>query len=169
MRTSGDWNGLRIFRKSGNSYEEFNPKGLEFAAGWIQAIRVADVNGDGKMDILTGNLGENTKLKANSERPVWLYHHDFDQNGQADPVVFHYMRDKLVPFATRDDLIRQIPGVKRKHSDYSSYAKISQPEDLFTEKELKDVRKLPAYEFRSGVYLQQSDGSFAFLPFPEAS
>ena len=164
---SGDWNGLRIFRKSGNSYEEFNPKGLEFAAGWIQAIRVADVNGDGKMDILTGNLGENTKLKANSERPVWLYHHDFDQNGQADPVVFHYMGDKLVPFATRDDLIRQIPGVKRKHSDYSSYAKISQPEDLFTEKELKDVRKLPAYEFRSGAYLQQTDGSFEFLPFPD--
>lgn len=164
---SGDWNGLRTFRKSGNSFEEFTPKGLEFAAGWIQTIRVADVNGDGKMDILTGNLGENTKLKANSKRPVWLYHHDFDRNGQADPVVFHYMRDKLVPFATRDDLIRQIPGLKRKHSDYSSYAKISLPEDLFTEEELKGVRKLPVYDFRSGAYLQQMDGSFEFLPFPE--
>lgn len=164
---SGDWNGLRAFRKTGNSFQEFTPAGLEFAAGWIQDIVVADVNGDGKMDILTGNLGENTKLKASSDRPVWLYHHDFDRNGQADPVVFHYMEDKLVPFATRDDLIRQIPGIKRKHSNYSSYAKISRPEELFTEEELKGGRKLPAYEFRSGAYLQQVDGSFEFLPFPE--
>ncbi len=164
---SGEWNGLRAFRKTGKSFEEFTPAGLEFAAGWIQDIVVADFNGDGKMDILTGNLGENTKLKASSDRPVWLYHHDFDRNGQADPVVFHYMEDKLVPFATRDDLIRQIPGIKRKHSNYSSYAKISRPEDLFTEEELKGVRKLPAYEFRSGAYLQQMDGSFEFLPFPE--
>src|SRR5690606_4743174 len=72
----------------------------------------------------------------------------------------------LVPLATRDDLIRQIPGLKRVHSSYVEYAQVSRPEDLFSPTELEDARKLPAYEFRSGVYFQKEDGSFEFEPFP---
>jgi hypothetical protein len=118
------------------------------------------------MDVLTGNLGLNSKLKASKEKPVWLYHHDFDGNGQADPIIFHHMGEKLVPFATRDDLIRQIPGVKRLHASYQDYSNISKPEDLFPKEEIDKARKLPAYEFRSGVYFQQADGGFEFEPFP---
>jgi hypothetical protein len=77
------------------------------------------------------------------------------------------MGEKLVPFPTRDDLIRQIPGVKRSHSSYAAYAKISQPEDLFLKEQLDNARKLPAYEFRSGVYFQDEKGDFSFTPFPE--
>ncbi|MBN7810330.1 VCBS repeat-containing protein [Algoriphagus sp. H41] len=165
---SGDWQGLRVFGISPEKkLVERRPKGLEFSAGWIQSLEVADLDGNGKPDILVGNLGTNSKLKASTQKPVWLYHHDFDGNGQADPLIFHYLGDKLVPFATRDDLIRQLPGIKRKHSSYADYSQISRPEDLFSPEELEGVRKLPAYEFRSGAYLQQEDGSFAFVPFPE--
>ena len=163
---SGDWNSIRIFGFETGKAVEIKPSGLEFSAGWIQALEIADVDGNGKPDILVGNLGLNSKLKASPEKPVWLYHHDFDGNGQADPLIFHYMGEKLVPFATRDDLIRQIPGVKKTHSSYAEYAKISQPEDLFPSPEIQKARKLPAYEFRSGVYFQQADGSFEFSPFP---
>jgi hypothetical protein len=167
---SGDWQGIRVFELSSeNKLVEIHPKGLEFSSGWINTLKVADVNRDGRLDILTGNLGLNSKLKASKEKPAWLYHHDFDNNGQADPLIFHYMKDKLVPFATRDELIRQIPGLKRKHTSYVEYAQISRPEDLFESAELERARKHPAYEFRSGVYLQKSDGSFEFEPFPAES
>ncbi|WP_026953237.1 VCBS repeat-containing protein [Algoriphagus mannitolivorans] len=164
---SGDWNALRVFTFENGKAVELSPKGLEFSAGWIQALEIADVDGNGKPDILVGNLGLNSKLKASREKPVWLYHHDFDGNGQADPLIFHHMGEKLVPFATRDDLIRQIPGIKKKHTSYAEYAQISKPEDLFPSEELQKARKLPAYEFRSGVYLQQEDGSFVFVAFPQ--
>ncbi|WP_026966283.1 VCBS repeat-containing protein [Algoriphagus terrigena] len=164
---SGDWQSVRVFGLSSEKkLMEIRPKGLEFSAGWINAIELADLNGDGKMDILTGNLGLNSKLKASRKKPVWLYHHDFDGNGQADPLIFHYLEQKLVPFGTRDDLIRQIPGIKRKHNSYAEYAQISKPEDLFSTEEIEKARKLPAYEFRSGVYFQKDDGSFEFMPFP---
>ncbi|WP_103923450.1 VCBS repeat-containing protein [Algoriphagus boritolerans] len=164
---SGDWQGVRVFELSPEKkLSEIQPKGLEYGAGWINTIKVADINGDGRMDILTGNLGLNSKLKASKEKPVWLYHHDFDGNAQADPVIFHYMGEKLVPLATRDDLIRQIPGIKRNHISYQDYSKISTPADLFSKEEIAQARKLPAYEFRSGVYFQQGDGSFEFVPFP---
>lgn len=164
---SGDWQGVRVFELSAEKkLIEIKPTGLEFSAGWINTIKVADLNGDGRLDILTGNLGLNSKLKASKVKPVWLYHHDFDGNGQLDPLIFHFMGEKLVPFATRDDLIRQIPGVKRLHASYQDYAKISKPEDLFPQEEIDKARKLPVYEFRSGVYFQQADGSFEFDPFP---
>jgi enediyne biosynthesis protein E4 len=164
---SGDWQGVRVFELSSEKkLTEIKTQGLEYSAGWINTLEIADVNGDGRLDILTGNLGLNSKLTASQERPVWLYHHDFDGNGQADPLIFHYMGDKLVPFATRDDLIRQIPGIKRQHNTYQDYSKISTPGDLFPKEEIAKARKLPAYEFRSGVYLQAADGSFEFVPFP---
>ncbi len=164
---SGDWQGMRIFKLSPEKkLKEVHPKGLEFSAGWINTLEVADLDGNGKPDILVGNLGTNSKLKASKEKPVWLYHHDFDGNGQADPLIFHQMGEKLVPFAAREDLIRQVPGIKRVHSTFAEYAKISKPEDLFPPEVLAKARKLPAYEFRSGVYFQQEDGSFEFVPFP---
>jgi len=166
---AGDWTGIRVFDLSGGKATEKTPKGLQFSSGWISSLGIADVDKNGKPDLIVGNLGLNSKLKASAEKPVWLYHHDFDANGQADPILFHYMGEKLVPFPTRDDLIRQIPGVKRTHASYADYAKISQPSDLFPEDQLEKARKLPAYEFRSGVYFQDEKGEFSFVPFPDVA
>lgn len=164
---AGDWTGVRIFDLGGGKAVEKSPKGLAFSSGWINALNVADVDKNGKPDLIVGNLGLNSKLKASADKPVWLYHHDFDGNGQADPILFHYMGEKLVPFPTRDDLIRQIPGVKRTHESYSDYSKISKPADLFPKDQLEKARKLPAYEFRSGVFFQDEKGEFSFVPFPD--
>lgn len=165
---TGDWQGVRVFGLTATStFQEMEIAGLEYSSGWINALKVTDVNGDGRPDILTGNLGLNSKLKASRENPAWLYHGDVDKNGQADPVIFHYMNGRLLPLASRDDLIKQIPGIKRKHASYEEYAGILGPESLFTEEELDRFTKKPAYEFRSGCYFQGEDGSFEFVPFPD--
>lgn len=164
---AGDWMGIRLFDMSTGKAAEKSPQGLEHSSGWITALQIADLDQNGRPDLVVGNLGLNSKLKASSEKPVWLYHHDFDRNGQADPVIFHYMGDKLVPFPRRDDLIRQIPMVKRRHASYADYARIGRPEDLFTKAQLEGTRKLPAYDFRSGVYFQDENRGFRFVPFPD--
>ncbi|MCS5491518.1 VCBS repeat-containing protein [Algoriphagus limi] len=163
---SGEWQGVRVFEKNGDKYEEKIGAGLESSSGWIQSILVQDINGDGLLDILTGNLGLNSKFKASKEKPVILYHADFDQNEKAEPLIFHYMGEKLVPFVTRDDLIKQIPGIKKLHPSYQEYAKIQKPEDLFSKEVLDKAELKKAFEFRSGAYLQKQDGSFEFVPFP---
>jgi hypothetical protein len=164
---TGDWQAIRVFELAAeNTFQEKVIPGLEQSAGWIESLQATDVNGDGRMDLLTGNLGLNSKLKASVEKPLWLYHADFDGNGQADPLIFHYMGEKLVPFGTRDDLIKQIPFLKRTHSSYADYAKSSKPADLFSADILAKASKKAAVEFRSGTYVQQADGSFLFTPFP---
>lgn len=164
---TGDWQPIRVFELSqNNKLVEKTISGLENSTGWIQTLLIEDINEDGKKDIVAGNLGLNSKLKASSEKPVWLYHHDFDGNGQADPLIFHYMGEKLVPLASRDDLIKQLSAVKRMHSSYLEYAAVSDPEDLFPKEILDQADKKSTEEFRSGVYFQQADGSFSFTPFP---
>lgn len=165
---TGDWQDIRVFEiRNDQTIREKNFPGLEYSSGWIQSVSVADVNNDGRKDILTGNLGLNSKLKASREKPVWLYHGDFDENNQADPLIFHYMEDRLLPFATRDDLIKQIPKIKKMHNSYESYAAISNPTALLSKKSLEQAAKQAAYNFQSGAYLQQENGDFLFIPFPD--
>ncbi|MEN2283779.1 VCBS repeat-containing protein [Algoriphagus sp. SE2] len=167
---TGDWQTIRVFKKTNdNQLKEVQITGLEKSSGWIQSLEIADINGDGLEDIISGNLGENSKLKASTERPLWLYHADFDGNGQADPIIFHFMGNKLVPFATRDDLIKQIPGIKKLHNSYAEYSRISRPEDLFPAPALNAAKKYPVYELRSGIFFQQANGSFVFEPLPGAA
>jgi hypothetical protein len=163
---SGEWMPVLVYSLNDQQqFEKLNTSGLELE-GWYFGMSVIDVDGNGLQDIVLGNLGLNSKLKASQEQPVWLYHHDFDGNGQTDPLIFHYMDGKLVPFAGRDDLIKQIPALKRRHDSYISYSTIKSPKDLFDGNQLEQAKKYQAKEFRSGVLRNLERGGFEFEPFP---
>jgi hypothetical protein len=163
----GDWQPVRIFRIiDSKKIVELQLSGLERSAGMVQTIAAGDFNSDGRVDLAVGNLGLNSKLKASIDAPIWMYHSDFDHNSQSEAIIFHYMGNKLVPLASRDDLIKQIPGLKKKHSSYLEYSQISRPEDLFSKEQLSTADNYPIYELRSGVYFQDVSGGFSFEPFP---
>uniref|UniRef100_UPI0035942877 FG-GAP-like repeat-containing protein n=1 Tax=Aquiflexum sp. TaxID=1872584 RepID=UPI0035942877 len=163
---SGEWMPLIVYSLNDQQqFERLNISGLD-RPGWYFGMSVIDVESNGLQDIVFGNLGLNSKLKASQEQPVWLYHHDFDGNGQTDPLIFHYMDGKLVPFASRDDLIKQIPALKRKHDSYVTYSKIKSPKDLIDDNQLKQANKYQVTELRSGVLGSSGSGTFEFDPFP---
>ncbi|WP_194776456.1 VCBS repeat-containing protein [Pararhodonellum marinum] len=164
---AGDWMPVQVYKKTSDGKFKRTPiTGLDDRAGWYNTVSIEDVNGDGHLDILVGNLGLNSKLKASKENPIYLYHHDFDGNGQDDPLIFHYMGDQLVPFATRDDLIKQLPVIKKQHESYFSYAQIRKPSDLFGNDVLRAAHVLEVNELRSGYFLNNGNGDFDFHPFP---
>lgn len=159
----GEWTSVQVYKQ--NQQGTFEQIFIDEKSGLFNTL--SSFKDKGEEIILLGNLGENSKLKASVEKPLWLYHHDFDSNEQEDPLIFHYMGAQLVPFASRDDLIKQIPSVKKKHASYVEYGQIKKPEDLFDTKILKEASKYKVENLQSGLLIKNKTGDYKFNPFPK--
>ncbi|MFD2033197.1 VCBS repeat-containing protein [Belliella marina] len=161
----GEWSPVLVFKQKNDLTFYPFPIGKNAAkAGLFNTVSSFGENGN--QHLLLGNLGLNSKLKASSEKPLWLYHHDFDGNDQEDPLIFQYMGDRLVPFASRDDLMKQVPSVKKKHASYVDYAQIKHPGDLFDSKQLNDAAKYQVENLQSGLLKKNASSGYDFVPFP---
>ena len=83
---AGEWMSPRIFSFKGDHFAEVSSN-LNQLYGWWESMAVADLNGDGKQDLILGNIGENFYLHPDSASPVKLWINDFDQNGIVDKVL----------------------------------------------------------------------------------
>lgn len=167
LLVAGEWTPIQLFDNDGKG--NFTLKEVDAFSesdGWWYSLKVADINGDGLQDFIAGNLGLNTKLKASNDEPVSLYLADFDSNGQTDPFVFHHQKGIESPFATRDDLIKQMAGIKKLHPDYKSYAQISGPEDLLGEDFQAKSSTKRAYTFATQIFINQGNGEFEAKSLP---
>lgn len=168
--TAGEWTHITLLENSGQGqFSKATIAGFENTQGWWFSLALADIDGDGDQDLIAGNMGLNTKLKASSEKPLSLYLNDFDKNGQIDPVLFHFMEDVEIPFASRDDLIKQMAFIKKKHPDYKSYAALTKPEDLFGAELLESSMKKQATSLASAIFINQGAGNFEQQHLPTAA
>jgi len=124
------------------------------ATGLWNKLIVYDFDGDGDDDIIAGNLGLNTQLHASPAEPLTLVSKDFDNNGSLDPILVYYLQGKPYPFPTRDELLDQMYGMRKKFTSYASYAD-AQLSDIFSDAELKDAAVLKA-EMLESVYLENT-------------
>lgn len=117
----GDWMYPHVFSFNGKQFVELKT-GMENMYGWWQSIAVADVDKDGDLDLIIGNLGENFYLKADVNNPVKLWMKDFDQNGTIDKIFSKTVDGKDVPVFMRKDITDQIPSLKKSNLKNIDYA-----------------------------------------------
>ncbi|WP_255399463.1 VCBS repeat-containing protein [Roseivirga sp. 4D4] len=168
LLVAGEWTPIQLFENDGTG--KFEAKAVDAfnqSDGWWFSLKATDINNDGLPDFVAGNLGLNNKLKASGDQPVNLYLRDFDDNGQTDPFVFHYQEGIESPFATRDDLIKQMAGIKKLHPDYKSYAQIKGPEDLLGNDYKGQALIKRAYTFSSKAFVNKGNGKFEAIALPD--
>lgn len=130
------------------------------SSGWWNCLTVADMNGDGRPDLIAGNLGLNSKIKADDQHPAKLYVGDFNNNGQSECVPVYYKSDgKPYPFNLRDDMIKEFPFLKSKFPTYVSYAGKS-IDEVFGSDLLSKASVLSVDETRTCIFYNEGKGKF---------
>ena len=162
----GEFMPIRVFinNKGENFTEATKSYFPQSDGGMWNRILFADFDKDGDQDLVAGNWGTNSQFKCSAEKPLQMTFKDFDNNGSVDPVITFYNNDKSYPWPSRDELLAQIPVLRRKFQDYKSYAE-AQLTDIFQEGDLKDATVLPVTELRT-VYFRNDGNRFVKMTLP---
>ncbi|MBA3341974.1 MAG: VCBS repeat-containing protein, partial [Gemmatimonadaceae bacterium] len=162
----GEWMPVRVFRQeNGRFVDRTAEAGLSATSGWWNTIEAVDLNADGRKDLVLGNLGLNSYIRASREEPARLYVNDFFGNGAVEQILTFYKHGVSYPLAGRDELVRLMPPLRSKYVSYSSFG-ASRVEDIFSPSGLKQATVREAHLFASSVALNNGRGAFTVSPLP---
>jgi enediyne biosynthesis protein E4 len=157
-----EWDVIYGFFKENNG---FRKEKLTDKKGWWNFTLPCDVDNDGDLDLIAGNLGENTRLQASDNQPVKLFFFDADDNGKKEQIVTHFVQNKEVPFMTLPDIQRQIPSLKKKYLFAKDFAK-ADLKDIFAKGKLEKAQQYEANYFSNAVLINDGKGKFTTNALP---
>ncbi|MDB5007581.1 MAG: repeat protein [Mucilaginibacter sp.] len=160
----GDWMPVTILKYVNGKLKKTSQ--VANSSGWWNCLTVADLNGDGKVDLVAGNNGLNSKIRADINHPAKLYIADFDNNGQVECIPVYYKTDgKAYPFNLHDDIIKQLPYLKKKFYRYDAYAGKG-IDEIFTPEELEKASVLQVTQTQTCVFYNNGKSEFNMQPLP---
>ena len=161
----GEFMPVTVFiNQHGKLINETKEYGLSETNGWWCHILADDLDNDGDTDLVIGNLGTNTQLKASAKEPLSIVYADFFGGGAIDPILCCYNHGKSYPFFSKDEITEQVPSIQKKLLHYTDYAD-AQLTDIFTGEQLSKAATVEIKELRS-VYLQNDGNKFTIKPLP---
>jgi len=169
----GEWMPIRVLKNNHGSLQNMSTTWFDKenkhknTSGWWNTIGKADFDNDGDIDFIFGNQGLNNFFHPTENRPLYLYKGDYDKNGSLDPVLGMHSNDekgKLIPVHSRDNVINQLPSLKKYFLSYNKFSDVSFEKLL----DIKDLSKetLSASTFESIYAENLGNGIFRIYPLP---
>ncbi len=155
----GEWMPVSVFQLKNNKLENVTEQfGLAKTNGLWYRLALADLDKDGDLDLVTGNLGLNTRFTASPEAPFFCYAKDFDHNGTLDPIVAHSEGGKIYPLMQKDVMVKQMPVLKKKFLYSKDYATATMSE-VWPQKDLDAALNLVVYDLET-CWWENQGGKF---------
>ncbi len=163
---AADWSPIQIFkiaRQTIELYPYYLP--ADSLRGLWRTIDLADIDTDGDLDIIAGNEGLNSYLKATYKEPIELFFNDFDDNGVSEPLLFHYLKGKRHLLYDRNTFCEQMPKFRNKFLTYQSYA-YSSPNDIVAQQKINNSKYYHANFLQSIVLKNDKSHVLKYEPLP---
>ncbi len=162
----GEFMDIQIYKQQNGIYKKITVEADIPLHGWWNTLQLVDIDQDGDLDILAGNLGENSRFTASKTHPLKLYFSDFDHNGMPEGVMsFQADNDKDYPYALRHILIDQMKSLKKRFPDFESF-KAADMSKIFTAEELSEAKVLVADQLKTVLLLNQGNYKFTAADLP---
>ncbi len=155
----GEWMPVTILiqQKNHTFLNQTEAWGLARTSGMWNTIAKGDFDADGDVDLAVGNLGLNSRLKASEKKPLKMILGDLDGNGSSDHILVYFNGDKSYPFASRDQLVKQLPYLKKKFLKYKDYRDVK-VEDIVTPALRNQTTELQIEELQSSILINNTTG-----------
>jgi len=158
----GEWMPIRIFsiQDGGKMVDRTTDFISENTSGFWQTIKVADLDGDGDMDLIAGNIGNNSFLNKGDR----MYVSDFDLNGSKEQIICNMEDGRYFPKHDYDEIVSQISSLRRSLTSYEDYSTKSMS-DLFEPGQLSDAITYDFEKANTSVWLN-NDGQMKSILLP---
>ncbi len=169
---AGEWMPVTFLKNEKGVFKNTTAStGTDKLKGWWNTIAAGDFDNDGDIDYVVGNMGQNSFYRASEKYPVHITAADFDKNGSYDAFPSLFLPDKNgemkeFPAQTRDDIVKQMIGMRTKFQNYKTYAEATM-DKVFSPEQMKNALRLEANTFTSVYLRNDGNGKFTAVPLPQ--
>ncbi|MCB0563995.1 MAG: VCBS repeat-containing protein [Phaeodactylibacter sp.] len=161
----GEWMRIEVFKNNGGLLQlATEDLGLSQTRGWWNRIAAHDIDGDGDLDFIAGNLGLNYKFHTSPEKPFKVYAGDFDKNGTVEIVLTKEVQGDYMPIRGKTCSSVQTPSLKEKFPTFSAFADANVLQ-IYGAENIKEAFTYEAHIFES-VMLINEGGRFRIINLP---
>ncbi|MBK1879727.1 VCBS repeat-containing protein [Pelagicoccus mobilis] len=166
LAVATEWGCISIIENEGGELRRSSKDrgDLDSLNGLWSQLAVADLDGNGTLDIVAGNWGLNTEMTASSSEPMrlWYGERSSEPVNLIETVV---SEGKEWTLEAKWRFEKSFPGDISRSLSYEAFAQQSLQE-MFPNLEEKGYRFKEVRELRSGIFWMEKDGRYRFEALP---
>ncbi len=152
-----EWGPVKVFRNEKGKLRDATRKlGLDKYIGWWNSVAVGDFDGDGRLDIVAGNWGRNSKYQSYREQPLRIFYGEWRAKGLLDSMEAYYdsRTKRIVPWCTFA-VARALPWIAERFDSSEAFGAAS-VSDLLKDQQ-NATRMLSANWLETTLFFNRGD------------